>query len=74
MIEQRDMANLDIVRQIGRVDRKAVIHRRDLDLVRVEILDRVVGTAVALMHFVCLGAGPIVIGQACEFELIRMMR
>src|SRR5438105_15545521 len=44
--------------QIGtiRVDREAVIVRSDLDLIRQMILHRVIGAAVAELHFISLAA------------------
>src|ERR1019366_6924470 len=49
-VEQRHMGLLDIVRQRVLVDREAVVHRGDLDLAVGEILDRMIGAVVALMH------------------------
>ena len=42
--------------QSGAVDGEAVVHRRDLDLAGGEILDRMIGAVMALMHFLRLGA------------------
>src|SRR5215831_3399781 len=49
-IEQRHVGLLHVTRQARAVDREAVIHRGDLDLARGEVLDRMIGAVMALMH------------------------
>ena len=49
-VKQRDMGLLDAVRQGLGIDRKSMIHGYDLDLSGGEILYRMVGAVVALMH------------------------
>ena len=41
-----DVANFDLLRQGIRIDRVAVILRRDVHQARLEVLDRVVGAAM----------------------------
>src|SRR5258708_2753383 len=55
-IEQRDMRLHRMAGQRRAIDREAVVHRRDLDLAGREILHRVIGAVMALMHFHGLGA------------------
>ena len=50
------MSLLNAVGQRLRVDREAVVHRGDLDLAGGQVLDRVVGAVVALMHLHGLAA------------------
>src|SRR5262245_41209361 len=50
------MGFLGVVRQRRAGDRKPMVHRRNLDLASGEILDRMVGAMVPLVHFHGLGA------------------
>ena len=49
-VEQRHMRLLDILRQRVLVDREAVVHRSDLDLAGGQVLHRMIGAVMALMH------------------------
>src|SRR5215471_18236590 len=49
-VEQRHMCLLDILRQRLLVHREAVVHRSDFDLAGGEILHRVIGAMMALVH------------------------
>src|SRR5579862_8581459 len=55
-VEQRDMGHDDFGRQAFGQDGEAVILAGDLDLAGGQILDRVIGAAMAEMHFFGLGA------------------
>jgi len=44
---QIQMSHLDIVRERGRIHGEPMVLRRDFDLARRELLDRVIGAAVA---------------------------
>src|SRR5689334_15036379 len=55
-VEQRHVRLLDILRQRVLVHRESVVHRGDLDLAGGEILYRMIGAVVALMHLHCLAA------------------
>src|SRR4051812_22297427 len=55
-VKQRDMRLLRALRQRLAVDREAVIHRSNLDLAGGEILHRMIGAVMALMHFHRAGA------------------
>src|SRR4029078_10778487 len=55
-VEQRHMRLLNILRQRILVDREAVVHRGDLDLAGGEILHRMIGAVVTLMHLHRLAA------------------
>src|SRR5882724_6415183 len=55
-VEQRDVRLVDVLRQRVLVDRKAVIHRCDLDLAGGQVLHRMVRAVMALMHLHGLAA------------------
>ena len=56
LIEQRDMGDAGVLRQSVGIEREAVVHRDDFNLVGREILHRVIGAVMALRHFHRLGA------------------
>ena len=51
VIEQRNVSFFDALGQAFPVNREAMVHRHDLDLVGGEILDRMIGAVMALVHF-----------------------
>ncbi len=55
-VEERDVGLLDVLRQALGVDGEAVVHRGDLDLAGGEVLHRMIGTVVALVHLLRLAA------------------
>jgi len=55
-VEQRDVRDLGALRQRLRNDAEAVVLRGDLDLARGQVLDRLVGAAMAALHLARLAA------------------
>src|ERR1043165_2269386 len=55
-VEQRDVRDLGALRQRLRNDSEAVVLRGDLDLARGQVLDRLVGAAMAPLHLARLAA------------------
>src|SRR5271165_5363908 len=50
VVEQRNVGRLNPLRQTGRIDHKSMVLASNLDLAGGEVLDRVVGAAVAARH------------------------
>ena len=55
-VKQADMGFGNRVGQCFAVDGEAVIHRGNLNLAGFNIFDRMIGTMMALFHFLCLRA------------------
>src|SRR6185437_10264270 len=55
-VEQRDVGHLDVLGQRLGNDAEAVVLRRDLDLAGGQVLDRLVGAAMAALHLPGLAA------------------
>ena len=55
LIEQRNMRHFQFGRQAVRIDHKPMILTGDLDLASGKVFDRMIGTAMAAVHFVGFG-------------------